>query len=939
MLAILVFLGFTKDIPFTQGHRVKAVFESANSLRPGSPVRIAGVEVGKVKAVDGQEGSDNAVVTMEIEESGLPLHTDATAKIRPRIFLEGNFFVDLRPGTPGAPELDDGDTIKVTQTATPVQLDEVLTSLQSDTRADLQDVLRVIGTAWTAEPTAAQNRDADPSARGQSAAESFNDAYDDIGPAERAQSQVNEALLGTEPERDLQRLVSGAARTSAGLARNETQLKDLVSNFNTTMAALAAEDASLRAAVAILPSTLATANAAFSALNAAFPPTRAFAIEILPGVNETAATIDAAFPWIRAMRALLAPAELQGLAADLAPAARDLARLTNTSLDLLPQTNLLSRCATDVLLPTGDVVIRDEFSTGRENYKELLYSMVGLAGEGQNFDGNGMYVRFQTGGGHEPGVGRPLQPRQPAAVRGAADPADRQPARVPGPALALQARRALLPPAAAGPQRAGGGAHPARRHGGHRGHRRARAGPGAAAADARARGRAAVRAIRKHARDFAAVIALIVVAFLVASVILANQRLALPGWVPFLGESFVEVEAELSSAQAVTPGQGQTVNVAGVEVGEISAVRLEGGKAIVTLQAARGRPCRSTADASVLLRPKTGLKDMVAELTPGTRGGRRARRGRSGSRSARRCPTSTSTRSSPASTATPAPTCSCCSPAARRGSTATPSRSRDTIRRFEPLARDSLAVAGLLAKRQRNIKRVDPQLLAARGGAGRQGRPARRVRGELQRGLRRARRAGREPVRHRRGAARHAARDADRAGRDGRAGRRARPCAGGAAPGRPRAGAGAARDAPVPGRDDADHPGRDPPVRACRPAQRERAAPGAERPGRRRARPACARSGSSTRSSTRWPTTRPASARRATCSGPRGSTTSGRRCSGARTPTARSAAAPCSISCQSLALLDNVIVQNPQLGVLTRLLALPPRTQVCPAQAQPVAAG
>ena len=407
VLAILVFLGFTKDIPFTQGHQVKAVFESANSLRPGSPVRIAGVEVGKVKTVDGQEGSDNAVVTMEIEESGLPLHTDATAKIRPRIFLEGNFFVDLRPGTPGAPELDDGDTIKVTQTATPVQLDEVLTSLQSDTRADLQDVLRVIGTAWTAEPTAAQNRDADPSARGQSAAESFNDAYDDIGPAERAQSQVNEALLGTEPERDLQRLVSGAARTSAGLARNETQLKDLVSNFNTTMAALAAEDASLRAAVAILPSTLATANAAFSALNAAFPPTRAFAIEILPGVNETAATIDAAFPWIRAMRALLAPDELQGLAADLAPAARDLARLTNTSLDLLPQTNLLSRCATDVLLPTGDVVIRDEFSTGRENYKELLYSMVGLAGEGQNFDGNGMYVRFQTGGGtNQVSVGR-----------------------------------------------------------------------------------------------------------------------------------------------------------------------------------------------------------------------------------------------------------------------------------------------------------------------------------------------------------------------------------------------------------------------------------------------------------------------------------------------------------------------------------------------------
>jgi phospholipid/cholesterol/gamma-HCH transport system substrate-binding protein len=52
-----------------------------------------------------------------------------------------------------------------------------------------------------------------------------------------------------------------------------------------------------------------------------------------------------------------------------------------------------------VVLPTGDVVIRDEFTTGRENYKDFFYAMVGLAGEGANFDGNGIYVRFQTGGG------------------------------------------------------------------------------------------------------------------------------------------------------------------------------------------------------------------------------------------------------------------------------------------------------------------------------------------------------------------------------------------------------------------------------------------------------------------------------------------------------------------------------------------------------------
>jgi phospholipid/cholesterol/gamma-HCH transport system substrate-binding protein len=401
VIAILVFLGFTKDIPFTRGYEVKAVFQSANGLRPDSPVRIAGVEVGKVKKVEGQEGSNNAVVTMAIDDNGRPLHKDATLKIRPRIFLEGNFFVDLAPGTPGAPELDDGDTITVTQTSTPVQLDQVLTALQSDTRQDLRDVLEGLGTALSSKPSRADNRDADPSARGETAAKSWNDAYDDAGPAARAQSQVNEAFLGTEPDQDLGRLIEGAGKTAAGLVRNETQLKDLITNFNVTMAALASEDTNLRTSIRELAPTLENANAALASLNAAFPPTRAFAREILPGVRETAATIDASFPWIEQARGLMSNAELQGLARDLSPAARDLARLTDDAIELLPQTDLVSKCARDVLLPTGDVVIRDEFQTGRENYKDFFYAMVGLAGEGQNFDGNGGYVRFQTGGGSQ----------------------------------------------------------------------------------------------------------------------------------------------------------------------------------------------------------------------------------------------------------------------------------------------------------------------------------------------------------------------------------------------------------------------------------------------------------------------------------------------------------------------------------------------------------
>jgi phospholipid/cholesterol/gamma-HCH transport system substrate-binding protein len=124
-------------------------------------------------------------------------------------------------------------------------------------------------------------------------------------------------------------------------------------------------------------------------------------------------------------------------------------------------------------------------------------------------------------------------------------------------------------------------------------------------------------AIRKHLPDFLAIIGLLIIAAVVSSVILSKQRLALPAWVPVVGKEFFEIEAEMTTAQAVTPGQGQTVNIAGVEVGEIASVKLRGGKAIIGMRI-RPEHDRIYKNASILLRPKTGLKDMVAELTPGT---------------------------------------------------------------------------------------------------------------------------------------------------------------------------------------------------------------------------------------------------------------------------------------------------------------------------------
>jgi phospholipid/cholesterol/gamma-HCH transport system substrate-binding protein len=125
-------------------------------------------------------------------------------------------------------------------------------------------------------------------------------------------------------------------------------------------------------------------------------------------------------------------------------------------------------------------------------------------------------------------------------------------------------------------------------------------------------------AIRKHVGEFALLVALVVVAVLVGGSILSHQRFYLPKWVPVVGSDFVEYKARFATAQSVTPGQGQTVQVAGVDVGDITKVDLVEGRAVVTMKIRR-KYTPIYRNATALLRPKTGLNDMVLELDPGSR--------------------------------------------------------------------------------------------------------------------------------------------------------------------------------------------------------------------------------------------------------------------------------------------------------------------------------
>ncbi len=406
LASIIAFSGLLgMRLPWQGGYEVQAVFQNAQDLRRDAPVRIAGVEVGSVtdvKALGGveveefeaQEGGEpteidetvveeGAVVTMDLKESALPLKTDASFKIRPRLFLEGNNFVDLQPGSPNAEEIEEGHTFPVNQTSYSVQLDQVLTTLQSDVRQNLRLFLDQFGNALIKD----------------GGAEGFRELYRTSGPAGKFTSQVSEALLGTH-EGDLSGVIHGLDRVVKGLGRNELTLQELVTDFSTVSGSFAAEDIALGQAIERLPAVLEAADPAFANLNAAFPPVRAFAREALPGVETTAATLRDATPFITQLRELVSESELRGLVADLRPTIPALASLTDESIPFMEEVRALSSCFNEVILPwsndeveaVNDGGLYPHEGIGRV-FEETGYVLTGLTGLGRNGDANGQWGR------------------------------------------------------------------------------------------------------------------------------------------------------------------------------------------------------------------------------------------------------------------------------------------------------------------------------------------------------------------------------------------------------------------------------------------------------------------------------------------------------------------------------------------------------------------
>jgi ABC-type transporter Mla subunit MlaD len=386
LLVILpaIFYGFTKYNPFHNPMEIQAAFKTVSDIKAGSAVRVAGVNVGKVKkveAVAGDKGGAGAIVTMEIEDRGLPLHEDLTMKVRPRIFLEGNWFIDVTPGSPSAPLVADGDLIPVQQTAAPVQFGQILEALQSDTREDVRVVLDEYGRALA-----------------NGGAKGYNRSIPYWKSAFRDSAIVNEATLG-QVEHDLSNYIKGADRFARGLDADPEALKSLITDLATTGQAFASEEQRLSDTIEELPKLLIVGQRALGDLNDAFPSLRRLIVDLRPAVRSSGPALDATLPLVKQLRQFIGKPELGGLIDDLEPLIEPLVEVNEGGVPLQKELRLLSSCGNEVLIPWRNDKIPDTvFPASGKVFQEQVKWLPGIAAESRGFDANGQFVKSLANG-------------------------------------------------------------------------------------------------------------------------------------------------------------------------------------------------------------------------------------------------------------------------------------------------------------------------------------------------------------------------------------------------------------------------------------------------------------------------------------------------------------------------------------------------------------
>lgn len=382
---VAVFVGHD---PTAQPYEIRGVFASSNGLRNGSPVRIAGVAVGAVTGIERGPGN-TSIVSMRIDGRGRPIHRDAELAIKPRLLLEGNFSVALRPGTPSAPELPSGGLVPRARTTVPVQIDQVLSTFDLATRGALHRTISELGAALGPDPGA------DPSGRSAAprGSRALRSAVDELRRTLPSASKTAGALRGTAPG-DLGRTVRSVRDVTTQLAADPVALADGVTNFRRLTGVLAEENTPLRATTRSFARLLRVAPPALRAVDAALPATTRFADALTPALRTMPGPLRQTDRLLTQLKGLFRANELPALVDDLSPTLRRLPPVERELLSLAPLLTQANRCLSSRVTWMLNQKLQDGANTtGDPVYLDAAHAETASGGIVAGFDGNGVAIR------------------------------------------------------------------------------------------------------------------------------------------------------------------------------------------------------------------------------------------------------------------------------------------------------------------------------------------------------------------------------------------------------------------------------------------------------------------------------------------------------------------------------------------------------------------
>ncbi|MCK9250527.1 MAG: MlaD family protein [Solirubrobacteraceae bacterium] len=385
-ILLFVYWAFGGPLPGGKGREMTVITRDAGMLRPGkaTKVRVAGVDIGYVRSIEPAEGQKGlSEIHVDLDDDAPTLRRDATVKIRPRLFLEGNFFLDVFPGTPGAPELGDAP-IPPGASTIHVAFDEIFSALDSNGRSDFQETLRGFGEGL-------QN----------GGAEALNRLIRATPPVLGDAAVVSKALRGRR-DGDLPALIRSTGRMMQTLQTHEDSLRGVLRDGRRTFQAFADRQGELRATIAGLDRLTGIAMPALGKLNAALPDARALVRDSRPLIRRLSGTLDVGNPALRALLSLARSKDLQGLIAELRPALRAVSESAEPLGEATGNLRPVAVCLWQNALPVLTSTVPDgALSTRMPVYQEFLSLLVGLNSAAQDFDGNGPWVRYGVGLGNQ----------------------------------------------------------------------------------------------------------------------------------------------------------------------------------------------------------------------------------------------------------------------------------------------------------------------------------------------------------------------------------------------------------------------------------------------------------------------------------------------------------------------------------------------------------